>query len=32
MWGYVNGASALNGAVAMAKNLAKEEVDGFKVF
>ena len=33
MWGYVNGAAALNGAVTMAKNLAKEEeVDGFKVF
>lgn len=32
MWGFVNGAAALNGAVAEAKNLPKEEVDGFKVF
>ncbi len=32
MWGFVNGAAALNGAVAEAKNLSKEVVDGFKVF
>lgn len=32
MWGSVNGAAVLNGAVAKVKNLPKEEVDGFKVF
>jgi len=31
-WGFINGSSALIGAVAKVKNLIPEEVDGYKVF